>query len=179
MTTSNTETASLDNADSATITVNGTGPVTQTFSTGDLVTPIPDSATVNVPLNVATAGTVLDVDAHVRINHTFDSDLDMFLLGPGGAPIVEVATDIGASGDDFGSGSNDCTGTSTIFNDQATTTINAGAPPYAGSFKPEGLLSGFNGVSQNGEWTLRITDDAQADVGTVGCFKLRIRRSGT
>ena len=176
VTTSDTETVAANNADSATITVNSVPSVTQTFSTGDLVTPIPDNTTVNVPLNVATAGTVLDVDAYVRLNHTFDSDLDMFLLGPGGAPIVELSTDNGASGDNYGNGTNNCAGTSTVFNDAAATSITAGTAPFAGSFKPEGLLSGFNGDPQNGQWTLRITDDAGADIGTVGCFKLRIRR---
>jgi subtilisin-like proprotein convertase family protein len=158
------------------VTVNAIPSTTRTFSTGDIAVAIADNATVEVPLNVGPAGTVLDVDAFVRLNHTFDGDLDLFLIGPGSAPTVELSTDNGGTGDNYGSGANDCSATHTRFNDAAATPITSGIAPFAGTFRPEGELADFNGGAQSGQWMLRITDDAADDAGTVGCFKLRIRR---
>ena len=88
---------------------------------------VPDNATVNVPINVGPAGNVLDVDALVRLDHTFDSDLDMFLLSPGGTT-VGLSTDNGGGGNNFGTGTNDCSGTGTRFNDAAANPSPAGRP---------------------------------------------------
>ena len=74
-----------------------------------------------------------------------------------------------------GSGTNDCSGTPTSFDDLAATSITAGSAPFAGSFSPEEPLSAFAGEDQEGGWILRIADTAAADTGTVGCVQLRIR----
>lgn len=177
VTTSDRDTALGNNTGTDTVTINAVPSVTQTFSTGNLATPIADLATTNVPLTIGTAGKILDLDAQVRLSHTFDADLDMFLIGPGGSPTVELSTDNGGSGDNYGSGATNCAGAHTVFNDEAGTLITAGVAPFAGAFRPEGLLSDFDGRAQNGNWTLRIIDDEAPDSGTVHCFKLRIRRT--
>ena len=49
--------------------------------------PIPDVTTVEVPITVPDTGSVADVNVRVRINHTFDSDLDISLVHPDGTVI--------------------------------------------------------------------------------------------
>jgi subtilisin-like proprotein convertase family protein len=176
VTTTDRDTNTANNSASAALTVTPPPGTTQTFSTGDIAVPIADNSTVNVPINVGPAGNVLDIDAVVRLNHTFDADLDMFLISPGGGTTVELSTDNGSSGDNFGSGTNDCAGAGTRFNDAASTSITTGSAPFSGSFRPEGLLSDFNGLGESGQWTLQVTDDASQDTGTIGCAKLIIRR---
>jgi subtilisin-like proprotein convertase family protein len=178
VTTTSRDTNLANNSDTATVTVSSVPTVTQTFSSGNLATPIPDVATVNVPVTVNTGpgtSTVFDVDAYVRLNHTYDADLDISLVAPGGSPIVELSSANGGSGDNYGSGANDCSGTATVFNDSAATPITAGVAPFAGSFSPEEPLTGVFGEPTDGTWNLRVADTAVADTGTIGCVRLRIR----
>src|SRR5262249_39271161 len=63
----------------------------------------------------------------------------------------------------------------TVFDDQAAISITAGAPPFTGSFKPEGSLSTFNGINANGTWTLQIIDAfPPADNGTLTAWSVSI-----
>ena len=140
------------------------------------VTAIPDLATIDIPITVADAGPVADVNVRVRINHSFDGDLVLALVAPDNT-VVTLVNRRGSSGDNFGSGTLDCAGTFTVFDDAAATAITAGIAPFAGSFKPEGLLSTFNNHEASGTWKLRITDAAGQDVGTLGCVQLEITRS--
>jgi hypothetical protein len=64
--------------------------------------------------------------------------------------------------------------TNTVFDDSATTLVTAGSAPFTGTYKPEGLLSTFNGLSMLGDWTLVITDDANQDGGTLLNWGLNI-----
>ena len=148
----------------------------QSFSTGNIATPIIDVATINIPVNVPDAGLISDVNARVRLNHTFDADLDISLLNPVGTQ-VNLSDDNGGAGDDYGSGANSCAGTPTTFDDEAATAITAGAAPFAGAFSPEGSLATYDGSLTNGVWQLRVTDDLGADVGIVGCVTLDISNS--
>ena len=148
---------------------------TQTFQVAGPI-PINDVATINIPVNVANAGLVSDVNVSVRLNHTFDADLDLSLLDPFGRQ-VDLSSDNGGAGDNYGTGANDCTGTPTTFDDEAATAITAGTAPFAGSFRPEQPLSAFDGRGMNGTWTLRVTDDLGGDVGVVGCVTLQITSS--
>ncbi len=174
-TTSSAESTPANNSDTAPLAVNAIPTATQTFSTGNIAVAINDNSTVNVPLTIGPPGPVLDVDALVRLNHTFDGDLDLSLISPAG-DTVELSTDNGGGGDNYGSGTNNCSGTSTRFDDSSATAITAGAAPFAGSFKPEGTLEDFFGTAKNGTWRLRVTDQFGGDTGTVGCFRLRIER---
>jgi subtilisin-like proprotein convertase family protein len=130
---------------------------------------------VEVPITVPDVGVVSDVNVRLRLNHTFDGDLDIFLIGPNGTT-VELSTDNGGAGDNFGNGANDCSGNPTIFDDSAGTLITAGVVPFIGPHRPEQLLSAFNGLPSNGTWKLRIEDDAGGDIGTIGCVELEISR---
>lgn len=136
-----------------------------TYHSTDVPKTIADLATVTSTLTVPGSGAMIaDVNVQLRITHSYDGDLDVYLVGPNGTT-VELFTDVGGSGDNF---------TDTILDDQAATSIAAGIAPFAGSYRPEGLLSAFNGLAANGVWTLRITDDAGADTGALASWSITI-----
>lgn len=150
-------------------------PSTANYSSGNLSVPIPDVSFVEVPFVVPDAGAVTDVNVRVRLNHTFDGDLVIDLVGPDGT-VVTLANKRGGSGDDYGSGATDCSGTPTVFDDAAVTPIASGVAPFAGTFKPDQPLSAFNGKPSAGTWKLRVSDTAALDVGTIYCFQLEIAK---
>lgn len=149
--------------------------ITNTTSSGNLATPIPDVSSVEIPINVTEFGSVEDVNVSVRLNHTFDGDLEIRLIHPDGTSVM-LSDNRGGGGDNFGSGANDCSGVPTRFDDSAAIAISVGAAPFAGSFRPDSPLSALNGKSTNGTWKLRISDTASLDTGTVFCVTLEIKR---
>lgn len=149
--------------------------VTATYSTGNIALAIPDNGSVEIPFTVTDTGVISDVNVKVRGNHTYDGDLVFELVAPDGT-IVPLATGRGGSGDNYGSGTNDCTGTPTIFDDSAATAISAGVAPFGASYRPESPLSVLNGKSPAGLWKLRASDTATQDTGTLGCVQLEITR---
>jgi subtilisin-like proprotein convertase family protein len=149
--------------------------LTANYGTGNIATPTPDLNTVDIPINVTDVGAVTDVNVKLRMNHTFDGDLMLTLIGPDGTSVA-LANGRGGAGDNFGLGANDCSGVPTVFDDSASTAIGAGTAPFAAAFRPDSPLSAFNGKPVNGVWVLRITDIGPQDVGVVGCVTLEISR---
>jgi subtilisin-like proprotein convertase family protein len=149
--------------------------ITSSYATGNIAVPIPDVSSVDIPINVTDVGTVADINVKLRLNHTFDADLVMRLIGPDGTSVA-LANNRGGAGQNFGTGANDCSGVPTVFDDSASLAIGVGAAPFAGSFRPDSPLSAFNGKALNGVWTLRVSDTGALDVGTVGCVTLDISR---
>ncbi|MGH9800385.1 MAG: HYR domain-containing protein, partial [Blastocatellia bacterium] len=137
---------------------------------------INDNSSVDVPITVSDTGVVQDVNVRVRLDHTFDADLDISLVAPNGT-IVNLSSGNGGGNDNYGSGTNNCSGTPTVFDDSAATAITAGTAPFAGTFRPEQVLSTVNGLNVNGIWKLRVADTASLDVGTIGCVTLEITRA--
>ena len=177
VTTTDNDTNQANNVGSGTVTVNPVAGTTSTYSSGNIAVPIPVTGIADVPINVAPAGTVLDIDAMVRLDHTYDSDLSISLISPGGGTTVDLSSNNGGSGDNYGTATNDCSGGgATRFNDAAASLITAGAAPFAGTYSPEGSLADFNGLNQAGQWTLRVNDTFSGDSGTIGCVKLIIKR---
>ncbi len=138
----------------------------QTYS--GTVGPVPDitttSFTVNVPLT-GTIGTDYEISSLLLdITHTWDSDLDIFLIAPDGTTMLELTTDNGGDGNNY---------TNTVFQDGAQS-ITTGTPPFTGTFEPEGgpFATAFNGVSVNGTWTLEITDDSGGSTGDLNHWRL-------
>jgi subtilisin-like proprotein convertase family protein len=146
-------------------------------TTGAISVIIPDStpAGVDIPITVPDNVTINDVNVRVRINHTYDADLNISLVHPDNTTVL-LSVARGESSDNFGTGSNDCAGTPTIFDDQAATAISAGTAPFAGSFRPDGSLATLNGKPANGTWKLHIEDTAFEDIGRVGCVTLEINK---
>jgi subtilisin-like proprotein convertase family protein len=148
--------------------VNGNGivdpPTTSTFTNSTPVS-LPDLTTRISTIAVAGMGfSITDVNVRVNITHTWDSDLDVFLIAPDGTR-VELFTDVGGSGDNF---------TNTVLDDQAATSITAGTAPFAGTYRPEGSLATLNGKNPNGTWTLEIYDDTATDIVTLNSWSVII-----
>jgi subtilisin-like proprotein convertase family protein len=125
----------------------------------------PNLGTVtNSVITIADDVNIEDVNVTLNIEHTFDADLDVVLIGPDGTT-VELFSDVGGGGDNF---------TNTTLDDAASTSITAGSAPFTGTFSPEGSLADFNGLSSAGDWTLQITDDANLDGGTLLNWSIQI-----
>ncbi|MEY3195545.1 MAG: hypothetical protein RIQ78_1642, partial [Bacteroidota bacterium] len=121
----------------------------------------------------AVAGLTNQVVSNVRINltHTWTGDLNIHLQSPSGQ-IIELSTGNGGTGDNY---------TNTVFQD-GSPSITGGTAPFTGTFAPEGTLTGINcgglitptvtalngfTAAQNGNWTLRISDNAGGDSGAM------------
>jgi subtilisin-like proprotein convertase family protein len=157
----------------------GCGGVTNGFTQSTPV-PIPDLGVVTSTLNVAgLTGFIIDVDLTTFITHTFPGDLDMTLTSPAGT-IVTFSSD--------NAGTNENVFNGTVWDDDANPggqvpyVTNAGLAtdhPYsnltlASPLAPEEALSAFLGENPNGTWTITISDDAGADVGTLNSWSLNI-----
>ena len=73
-----------------------------------------------------------DVNVRVRLNHTRDSDLVISLVHPDGT-VITLANKRGGNGNNYGSGATDCSGTFTVFDDAAGTSITSGSAPVCGN----------------------------------------------
>ena len=156
------------------------GSTPSTFTTGDIAVPIPDLTTVNVPINANgfSNGLIADLNVRARLNHTFDSDLLLTLFHPDGTPVI-LSNHRGGAGQNFGTGTNNCAGTPTTFDDQTGTAIAAGSAPFAGSFRPDSPLSALNGKFVNGTYTFRAADTVAIDSGVIGCVSLDFENAFT
>jgi subtilisin-like proprotein convertase family protein len=139
-----------------------------TYTSPNVPTAIPDAggapAIVNLPIS-GVPGAIADINVHVNVTHTWDSDLVMQLVSPDGQTAVTLVNRRGSSGDNF---------TNTVLDDEAGTSISTGSAPFSGSFRPETPLSALDGLPINGTWQLRVFDQAPLDVGTVTGFQLDI-----
>ena len=132
------------------------------FDSLDTPIPITDNTTFTSAVTIDDDETVLDVDVRLNITHTYDGDLDIFLIGPEGTR-VELTSDNGGTGENF---------IDTIFDDEAVTSITSGSAPFTGRFQPEGSLATLDGLAAMGTWTLEVTDDAGADQGELVAWTL-------
>jgi hypothetical protein len=107
-------------------------------------------------INVTHAGRLLDLNVNLSILHTYDKEINLFLISPSGREVV-LSTKNGTQLDNY---------TSTVFDDEATVYIQQGRPPYTGSFKPEQSLSAFDDTLTTGIWTLKIINVGPA-IGTL------------
>jgi hypothetical protein len=127
---------------------------------------IPDNGDVlEIPLVVNGLGATIDTmdmgleQVCFTIEHSWISDLEVSIVAPDGTVGVLV-TSQGGDTDDYAN---------TCFRTDATTSILAAGPPYAGTFRPQGQMGAVNnGQNGNGTWYLRVFDTyAFADDGDV------------
>ena len=144
-------------------------PTTFTYSGAPVA--IPDNGTAVATLTVPGALTVGDINLNlINITHTFIGDLVVQLVAPDGTniPLINRLPNGGGSNgnDNF---------TNTILDDEAVNLIQAQSGVVTNaSFKPANPLAGFDGKVGNGIWTLRILDQAGADIGTITAWSLTI-----
>ena len=136
-----------------------------------------DHVSTNVPVGIpewwhtsstlsvsGVVGTVTDVDVTLDISHTYQSDLEVYLVAPSGRR-VELFTAVGTSADDF---------ENTTLDDEAATSIADGTGRFTGRFRPEGRLSDFDGFDPNGLWRMEIEDTEMNDAGTLNSWSIRL-----
>jgi subtilisin-like proprotein convertase family protein len=158
--------------------------------------PYPSNITVSGVTNPVTKVTV----TLTGFDHTFPSDVDVLLVGPGGQKFILVSDVIGGT---------DAVGINWTFDDTAAAFIGSTGTPASGTFKPTNYttcqdpfaapapagpylspggigtpcgtdtLAAFNGVNPNGTWSLYVVDDLGADVGDIsGGWSLNFTTSG-
>jgi subtilisin family serine protease/subtilisin-like proprotein convertase family protein len=110
---------------------------------------------------------ISDLNVKVNITHGYASDLALTLVAPTGARVVLVYRR-GGNGDGF---------VGTTFDDEAGRHIAEGIAPFSGSFRPETLLSAFDGLDARGVWRLVIDDVSVGHAGRLNSWSLAI--SGT
>ena len=155
------------------LTVAGTNSTPQSF----------DATTLTNTINVTgLTGNICNITCNVQFNHTWASDVDLYLQSPTGQ-IIELSTDNGGIS---------ATTFNVTFSDAGATNITTWAGgTVTGTYRPEGTLtidvlapnittmSGFNGNSPNGIWTLHTRDDAGGDTFNFTSFSLSIATSGS
>lgn len=148
---------------------------TATYSTGNIAIPIPSNSIIEVPVNVLDTGVLVGSEVSLRLDQEFAGELNVVLVAPTGET-VELSTDRGGPGDNFGTGQNDCSGSLTVFDDFAKNTVIGGRPPFKGSYQPEQPFQELVGVGVTGLWKLRIKSFIFSKVGMVGCVNLTLNR---
>ncbi len=136
-----------------------------TAAAADLPIAIPDLKTVTSSITVSGFdGLVSDVNVNLTLHHTFDSDLVITLIAPNGTQVT-LASKNGGSANNF---------ISTVFDDQAASSITSAAAPFTGTFRPTGSLATLNGIDPNGVWKLQVADVVRRDSGTLDSWSLQI-----
>jgi subtilisin-like proprotein convertase family protein len=144
------------------------------FSSTDGSHPIPDgspaSTTGSSTITVPTGGRIDDLRVTVSISQTFVGDLTAQLTSPGGKK-VDLLERPG-----FGEFGSDLHWAGPVtFDDGAASSIQEiGNLPgsLTGPFIPDEPLSSFAGEDRAGTWTLRVTDAATPDAGTLNGWSL-------
>ncbi len=113
-------------------------------------------------------GTLIDLNVDLDITHSYDGDVEIYLIAPDGTEI-ELCVGHGGSGNNF---------VGTIFDDEATVSIAEGSAPFTGSFRPDEQLAIFDGESIMGNWVLHIYDNALNDQGTLHNWCINMFYSG-
>ena len=132
---------------------------------GDVPMQVPDHGTVTSTLSIGGASTgISDVNVLLKIAHSYDSDLNVYLIGPTGTR-VELFTSVGSNGENF---------TNTVLDDEAAVPITSGSAPFLGSFRPEGSLAALDGANPNGVWRLELSDAYSGDIGSLESWCLAV-----
>jgi len=135
------------------------------YTSSNVPLSILDLTTIESILNIGPVFNVTDVNVvNLSIIHTYDGDLNAYLMSPTGTQ-VELFTGVGGSGDNFNA---------TRLDDAAAQSIAVGSAPFAGTYRPEGVLGVLNGQAASGAWKLRISDVAGGDVGTLTAWALEL-----
>jgi subtilisin family serine protease/subtilisin-like proprotein convertase family protein len=137
-------------------------PAAQTFTYAGGSLAVRDFTYTRATIAIDQDITIADVNAKFNVNHTYDRDLVIRLIGPGGQTSTLVNRR-GGSGNNF---------TNTTIDDEAGTAVAKGAAPFSGTYRPETALSTFDGRNARGTWTLEVYDAARTDTGSLTAFSL-------
>jgi len=129
------------------------------YVSSDTPLSIPDTnpGQVESVITISDYKRVTDVNVEVNITHTWVGDLSLRLITPVGSTI-SLSDKNGSSGDNY---------TNTLFDDEASSPIGSGSPPFTGSFIPESPLSEADDLNAYGDWKLQVYDQSSPDSGTI------------
>ena len=130
--------------------------------------PINDLTNLYDTIYISEAGLPDDLNVEIDITHTYCGDVEIYLIAPNGTEI-DLCVGHGGSGNNF---------IGTIFDDEADTTISEGSAPFTGSYIPDEPLATFMNLSSiQGNWVLRIYDNALNDNGQLNnwCLDFQYR----
>lgn len=161
----------------------------KTFSSGTVHRAIPQPMGILQPMlqtnfRVKPRGKIKDLNVAVRISAPDARDLTLAVVTPSLKLIrlKEHGFLNEPAGPDFGSGPPTCSGTPTVFDTQAPTPILQGAPPFLGSYAPDGSLKGANRGRVDGKWALWVLDEFAGTIGgpssgatVLNCWKVTVR----
>jgi subtilisin-like proprotein convertase family protein len=163
------------------LTVSSSITTTTSFTDATAIT-IPDQgagtpypSTINVS---GMGGTITNVTVNLNsLTHTFKSDLEILLVSPGGQKVMLMSH--------AGAAYTASRSVTLTFSDAATAYLPASTAISSGTYKPTDYppadtfpspaparpygtnLSGFNGQSANGVWSLYVFDDGPGDQGSM------------
>lgn len=138
-----------------------TGPVALTDATSTRV------GTTTIPINVPDSFTISDLNISLSVDHTYVSDLRVRLIAPDGTS-VQLVNRRGGSSDNL----------RVTLDDEATVNVSS-ASTLSGTYRPERLLSAFDGKNSAGSWKLEIVDVARVDTGTFNNVQLQFTGTAT
>lgn len=128
------------------------------YAAPDAVTLI-RGATVASAITLTDAGRIADLDIALTIQAPRDDMLTISLTKQGSGRSVTLASGRGGGGTLFAG---------TGFSDEAATWIGGASAPFVGTYRPEGLLSVFDGLDLAGVWVLSVRNRAAADGMLLG-----------
>ncbi|MEM1051311.1 MAG: proprotein convertase P-domain-containing protein [Pseudomonadota bacterium] len=131
-------------------------------------------------INVTASVQISDVNIGILVTHTWRGDLQFILESPNGTRVQLTNGDTGnLSGDNFNVLLDD-SAAQLVNSDGNTTNHSTTAPPYQNTFRPQNLLSAFNGENSAGLWQLETCDLFPAeDDGTFQRADLTITSTPT
>jgi subtilisin-like proprotein convertase family protein len=128
----------------------------------DLAIPDDTAAGITSTLTVPPGGAIEKLEVALQIDHSYVQDLIVELQHPSGT-VVRLVNEPGCSGNDIDVILDDDAGLSIQNDCQADPD-----PAYpADRYQPDGTLADFNGLGIGGIWTLTVSDNFEADTGTL------------
>jgi subtilisin-like proprotein convertase family protein len=120
------------------------------------------TSTVNVPVDYV----ITDVNIKdIKVYHTYVSDLNFSIQSPATTNLQVIASACGSENNLY----------LTLDDEAANDATTWPCPPVDGlAYKPEVLLSGFDGQSTLGAWTLTVDDTANGDGGYIDSWTLEV-----
>jgi subtilisin-like proprotein convertase family protein len=162
------------------------GYAVETCRSPGLAIPNSTPAGVNDDLILNLPGRITDLDVRLNLPHTWVGDLRVVLthLETGTSVVVLDRPDTGGSPEPGEAG---CAGDNVVavFADEASVGVGSrcgiGTPTIAGTVRPDGILSSFDGELALGTWRLNVSDNSASpidpDTGTLVGWCLQITTS--
>ena len=158
-----------------------TANVIEICSAASVAIPDGDLAGVNDILNVSATQDITDVNVYLQGPHTYVGDLAFRLTHPNGSTQVAAVDRPGVPGSQFGCSAN---GFDLWVDDEGPdgpVESQCGSPlALFGNPTPNQPLTAFDGLAANGNWTLKASDAAGFDQGTLEewCLQITLEAAG-